>query len=95
MPEMAPANGHLFKGERDMTRVALLFVAGLALAACGNTPLERGLTGGGAGAAVGVGAAALTGGNLVTGALIGGGVGAAAGALTDCTQVGSCTGPLN
>jgi osmotically inducible lipoprotein OsmB len=78
-----------------MTRIAVLFVAALGLAACGNTPLERAVTGGGAGAAAGLGAAALTGGNLGTGALIGAGIGAAAGALTDCTQVGSCTGPLN
>jgi osmotically inducible lipoprotein OsmB len=78
-----------------MKKIAVLFVVALGLAACGNTPLERGLTGGAAGAGVGAGAAALTGGNLGTGALIGGAIGAAGGALTDCTQVGSCSGPLN
>ncbi len=78
-----------------MKKVAILFAVGLGLAACGNTPLERGLTGGAGGAAAGAGAAALTGGNVGTGALIGGGIGAAAGALTDCTQLGTCSSPLD
>lgn len=41
---------------------------GLALTACGDTALEQGLLGAGAGA----GAAILTGGNAKTGAVIGG-----------------------
>ncbi len=74
---------------------AIAFVAAIGLTACGNTSLERGLTGGAGGAAVGAGAAALTGGSVATGAIIGGAVGAAAGALTDCTQLGTCSGPLD
>lgn len=78
-----------------MLRPVLAVTAALALAACGSTPLERGLTGGAGGAVVGVAAAALTGGaSLGVGALIGGGAGAATGALTDCTQLGSCQGPF-
>jgi hypothetical protein len=77
-----------------MKRIAVFLAAAAMLAACGNTPLQRAATGGLGGAAAGVGVAAVTGGNLGTGALIGGGIGAAAGALTDCTQVGSCTSPI-
>jgi osmotically inducible lipoprotein OsmB len=77
-----------------MSRIALFIVAAAALAACGNTPLQRAATGGAAGAAAGFGVAALTGNDLGTGALIGAGIGAAGGALTDCTQVGSCTSPI-
>lgn len=47
----------------------------LALAACGDTDLERGLSG----AAIGVLGAELTGGNATTGAVLGG----AAGVLCD------------
>jgi len=62
----------------------LLLVASLAfgLAACGEDPGTRAVTGGLMGAGVGAGAAALTGGRPATGALIGGGVGALGGALT-------------
>lgn len=57
-------------------KIAILStVAALALAACGDTDLERGATG----AAAGAGAAILLDGNVLTGALIGG----AAGALCD------------
>jgi Glycine zipper len=53
------------------------------LAGCGETRMERGLTGGGIGAAGGAGVGALTGLGVGRGALIGGGIGAATGALTD------------
>jgi hypothetical protein len=54
----------------------------LALAGCGQTPGERGLTGAGIGAAGGaIGGAML--GAPATGALIGGAIGGATGALTD------------
>lgn len=52
------------------------------LAACGETPGRRALTGGGIGAGVGAVGSAITGGDPLTGAVIGGGVGAATGALT-------------
>jgi hypothetical protein len=77
-----------------MKRIALFLAAASLLAACGNTPLQRAATGGLAGAAAGAGVALLTNNDVGTGALIGGGIGAAGGALTDCTQVGSCTSPI-
>lgn len=55
----------------------------LLLAACGNTPGERGLSGAGIGAGVGAVGSAVTGGSPWTGAAIGGVVGGATGALTD------------
>lgn len=57
------------------------------LAACGNDPGERALTGGGIGAGAGAVGGALLGANPVAGALIGGGVGAATGALTKPDQI--------
>lgn len=59
-------------------------VAGLAvsLAACGETPGTRAVTGGLLGAGAGAAVGAATGGNPGTGALIGGGVGAVGGAVT-------------
>ena len=47
------------------------FMAVLGLAACGDTDLERGISG----AAIGAGAATVTGGDAVTGAVIGGAAG--------------------
>jgi hypothetical protein len=61
---------------------ALLGSMALGLAACGEDPGTRAVTGGLMGAGVGAGAAALTGGRPATGALIGGGVGAVGGAIT-------------
>ncbi len=52
------------------------------LAACGEDPLTRGVTGGLMGAGAGAGVAALTHGKPATGALIGGGIGAVGGAVT-------------
>ena len=54
----------------------------LSMAACGTSTTDRALSGGGIGAATGAGAAAVTGGNPVTGALLGGAAGAAIGGLT-------------
>ena len=53
------------------------------LAGYGTTTSERATSGAGVGAAVGAGAAAVTGGSVTQGAVIGGGVGAATGAATD------------
>jgi osmotically inducible lipoprotein OsmB len=61
---------------------ALLGSMALGLAACGEDPGTRAVTGGLMGAGVGAGAAALTGGRPATGALIGGGIGAVGGAVT-------------
>jgi hypothetical protein len=56
-----------------MTRVILAFASLAALTACGDTMLERGVTG----AAIGGGAAAVTGNSVGAGAAIGAGAGAA------------------
>ena len=54
----------------------------LGLAACGDTPGERAVSGGLIGAGAGAGVSALAGGRPATGALVGGGVGAVGGAVT-------------
>ncbi len=54
----------------------------LVLAACGESPGGRAVTGGLLGAGAGAAVSGITGGNLGTGALVGGGIGAAGGALT-------------
>ncbi len=59
--------------------IALL--GGLGLAACGNTPGERAVTGGLLGAGTGAAVGSFSG-NAGTGALIGGAVGAVGGAVT-------------
>jgi hypothetical protein len=53
------------------------------LSACGTSKSDRMLSGAGLGAGTGAAAAALTGGNVGTGALIGGAGGAAVGGLTN------------
>lgn len=65
-----------------LIRATLLVSATLALAACGNTPGERGVTGAGIGAGAGAATAAITGGSVGGGALVGGIAGGATGALT-------------
>jgi osmotically inducible lipoprotein OsmB len=75
--------------EIDMKRVGfkLAMVVGmLALAACGETTGDRGLSGAGIGAAVGAVGGAIFGAPLA-GAAIGAGVGAATGALTSPSTV--------
>lgn len=61
-----------------------LVMLGLAVsvAACGEQPGTRAVTGGLIGAGAGAALGAATGGNAGTGALIGGGVGAVGGAVT-------------
>jgi hypothetical protein len=54
----------------------------LFLAACGSTPQDRAITGGGSGAAGGAIIGAVTGLTVIQGALIGTGLGAAIGGLT-------------
>jgi hypothetical protein len=62
--------------------VVLLSATGATLAACGNDPGTRALSGGALGAGAGAGVAAVSGGHVGTGALIGGGLGAVGGAVT-------------
>ncbi|MBN8889029.1 MAG: hypothetical protein BGP12_12210 [Rhodospirillales bacterium 70-18] len=66
----------------NITRVALISLGLLGLAACGSDPLTRGVTGGLLGAGAGAGVAAVTHGDPGKGALIGGGIGAVGGAIT-------------
>jgi hypothetical protein len=54
----------------------------LLLAACGEEPGTRAVTGGLIGAGAGAAVAGATGGNPGTGALVGGGIGAVGGAVT-------------
>ena len=56
-----------------MSRIILALATVSALAACGDTALERTVSG----AAIGAGAAAVTGNDVATGAAVGGGVGLA------------------
>ncbi|HUF87648.1 MAG TPA: bacteriocin [Thermohalobaculum sp.] len=67
---------------------ALALGLGLTLlAACGNSPTDRAISGAGIGAATGATGSALAGGDPVTGALVGGAVGGAVGALTDSGDI--------
>ena len=61
----------------------LIVTAALSLAACGNSPGQRGLSGAGIGAGVGAVGSTLVGGSPWTGAAIGAVAGGATGALTD------------
>jgi osmotically inducible lipoprotein OsmB len=61
---------------------ALAIAVCAILAACGTSPGERALSGGGIGAGVGLGAAAVLGGPLIAGAALGAAVGAVTGAVT-------------
>lgn len=62
--------------------VPVMAAMALGLAACGDTPGERALTGGAIGAGSGAAIGAVTGAGAGTGALIGGGIGAIGGAVT-------------
>lgn len=66
--------------------VALAFGAALLLAACGQTPTDRALTGAGFGAAGGALLGSVVGAPMI-GALAGGAIGATAGAATDPSQI--------
>ncbi|HLI22165.1 MAG TPA: hypothetical protein VKV32_13655 [Stellaceae bacterium] len=65
---------------------ALAFGAALLLAACGQTPTDRALSGAGFGAGGGAIVGALFGAPMI-GALAGGAVGATAGAATDPSEI--------
>jgi osmotically inducible lipoprotein OsmB len=63
--------------------IVLATAAIMSLAACGYSPMDRGISGAAIGAGTGAAASAITGGSIGGGALIGGAVGAAAGVLTN------------
>ena len=65
-----------------LQNTAVIIAGFILLAACGDRPGERALSGGGIGAGIGAVGGALIGGDPVTGAVVGGAVGAAAGGLT-------------
>ena len=67
---------------RHLPNLAAAALLVLSLAACGNTPGQRALSGGAIGAGGGAAVGAVTGGNPLTGALVGGAGGAAVGVLT-------------
>jgi len=67
---------------RKMTMAVAAAGLTLMLAACGQEPGTRAVTGGLIGAGAGAALGAATGGSAGTGALIGGGVGAVGGAVT-------------
>ena len=67
---------------RKLLIPVLLGSMALGLAACGETPGTRALSGGALGAGGGAALGAVTGAGAGTGALIGGGAGAIGGALT-------------
>lgn len=67
--------------------IAVVAVAVLGLAGCGNTKQDRTLSGAGIGAGLGAATGALTGGSLLGGALIGGAAGGAAGYFTNPNDV--------
>jgi hypothetical protein len=64
-----------------MIPAMIALAGGLALAACGDTPGQRAVTGGLLGAGTGAAVGSFSG-NAGTGALIGGAVGAVGGAVT-------------
>jgi len=66
--------------------VGLCLAAGLLLAACGQTPTDRAVTGAGVGAGGGALVGALIGAPVI-GAAVGSGVGATVGAATDPSEV--------
>lgn len=68
-------------------RLAMIIPLGLALAACGSNPKERGLSGGAIGAGTGAVVGAVTGMSVLTGVAIGTGVGAVVGAVTTPNQI--------
>ena len=78
---------------RGAMKVALVLVASLSLAACGQTPGCRALTGGALGASGGAILGAI-GGNAGLGALAGGVAGAAVGGLTSPHVINAGRSPV-
>lgn len=72
---------------KSRTHLFLIASLTLAVAACGSTPKERGLSGGAIGAGAGAVVGAVTGMSVLTGVAIGAGVGAVTGAVTSKDQI--------
>jgi osmotically inducible lipoprotein OsmB len=77
----------LGRGTVMLRSATVIAAAGLLLAACGETRLDRGLSGAAIGAGVGAVASAATGGKLGRGVLVGAALGASVGVLTDKVQI--------
>lgn len=72
---------------KSAATAAAVAVLALGVSACGETKLDRALSGGGIGAGVGAAGAAIVGGSVAGGAALGAAVGAATGALTDSEDI--------
>ncbi len=68
---------------KKLQHTAAIIATLTLLAACGDRPGERALSGAGIGAGTGALGSVILGADPVTGAIVGGAVGAAAGGLTD------------
>src|SRR3954451_7187338 len=77
----------LGRGTVMLRSATVIAAASLLLTACGETRLDRGLSGAAIGAGLGAAASAATGGKLERGVLVGAALGAAVGALTDKGQI--------
>lgn len=67
---------------RSVTMAAFMVTLAVGLAACGDRPGTRAVTGGLLGAGTGAAVGGITGAGAGTGALVGGGIGAIGGAAT-------------
>ena len=76
-----------------LIRTLIGITALLAVAACGESKLDRGVSGAAIGAGAGAAASTVTGGSTTGGALLGGAAGGAAGVLTDEEDVDLGTPP--
>lgn len=72
---------------RTMFKLAGPAILALAVAGCGNNPVERGLSGAALGAGAGAVGAAVFDEDVGRGAILGGAVGAGAGILTNSGQL--------
>ena len=70
-----------------LTPLAVILTAALALNACGNTRLDRAVSGAGIGAAGGAAIGAIAGGPILGAAVIGAAAGGAVGAIAEKRQV--------
>jgi len=67
--------------------LTLSIISLVFLSACGDTSMNRSLSGAAIGAGIGTMGSVIAGGAVVPGLLIGGAVGAATGVLTDTSQI--------
>jgi osmotically inducible lipoprotein OsmB len=68
-------------------KIAVMMVAVLPLAGCGNNPMDRALSGAGIGAGAGAVTGVLVGGSVGGAMLVGAAAGAVTGAVTDKSRI--------